>query len=106
MPNREPSLDEIAIFNGILTPEENAQQKVSFTDASSQSAAFKTDIITLFCTENCWVRFGSSPTAAADDGSSTYLPSTLMRAYRVKRGDKLAVIRDTSSGDLHINGGA
>ena len=56
MPNREPSLDEIAIFNGILTPEESAQQKVSFTDTSGQSAAFKTDIITVFATENCWLR--------------------------------------------------
>jgi len=106
MPTKEPALSEIEISNGILAPEQGAQEKVSFTGTSGQSAAFKTDIITVFATQNCWLLFGSSPTAASDDGNSTYLPSGVMRAYRVKRGHKLAVIRDASSGDLHINGGA
>ena len=106
MPNKEPSLDEIAIFNGILTPEQGAQQKVSFTDTAAQSAAFKTDMITIFCTEDAWLTFGSDPTAAANNGNATFLPASLMRSYRTKRGDKLSVIRDTTSGDLHINGGA
>ena len=106
MTNREPSLDEIAIYNGILTPKAGAQQKVSFTDTSGQSSAFKTDMITVYATEDCWLRFAANPTAAANDGNSTFLPATLMRSYRVKRGDKLAVVRNTSNGDLHINGGA
>lgn len=104
--SKEPSLDEIAIYNGILTPAENAQQRIAFTGTSGQSAAFITDIITVYATEDCWLRFGSDPTAVANDGDSTFLPATIMRSYRVKRGDKLAVIRDSASGNLHIAGGA
>ena len=98
--------DVNAVYNGILRPVEGAQQKVAFTDISAQSAVFKTDIVTLFATQNCWVRFGSNPTAAANDGNSVYLAAFFYHAFSCVPGEKLAVIRDSANGDLHIAGGA
>jgi len=106
MTNREMSLDEAAIANGILTPIAGAQQRVAFTGTSAQSSAFTTNIITVYATQDCWIRFGSAPAAVANDGDATYLPSGFMRVYRVKIDDKLAIIRDATSGNLYIAGGA
>ena len=100
------ALDSAAIDNGTITPERGAQQTVSFTDTSAQASAFKTDIITCYSTQDVWIDFGSNPTAVADDGNSVFQPLGFMRVYRVKRGDKLAAIRNSNDGTLYINGGA
>lgn len=84
-------------------------QKVSFTGASTQSAATTTGaaglgtiMVELFATEDCWIKIGSDPTAVANNGSSFFMGAGLFKTYGIIPGHKIAVIRDTTSGDLHI----
>lgn len=82
-------------------------QKLTFTGTSQQSAAFQdtTTIIRVFVTQDAWVVTGSNPTAAADDGSSMFLPGGTWEYIGVEPGDKIAVILDSVGGDMHITEG-
>lgn len=85
-----------------------ASQKISFTGTSSQSAFLdgNTKMIRVFPTKDCWIVFGVSPTAAPNDGSSCFLPGGIIQFLVAPGGYKIAVIRDSSNGDLHIVEGA
>lgn len=79
-------------------------QKISFTGTSQQSAAVSTDTnaIELFATKDCWLTFGANPTATASPGGSFFLAGGLFKTYGITPGHKIAVIRNSDSGDLHI----
>lgn len=81
-----------------------SSQKVSFTGTSAQSSALGgyTKIVRLFATEDCWIKMGTDPTAAASAATSTFVPGGIIQYFVTKPGDKIAVIRDTTSGSLHI----
>jgi hypothetical protein len=86
-----------------------ATQKISFTGTASSSTAFLSasdsqgsGMVEIFATTDCWILFGTSPTATASAGTSVFIPAGLTRYYAYKSGEKLSVIRSTTSGDLHI----
>ena len=82
-------------------------QRVSYTASAAQSAALgNTVIVQLYSTTDCWIKFGSNPTAVANDGTSVFLPGGMVICYGVTAGHKVSAIRDSASGDLHIVEGA
>lgn len=52
-------------------------------------------------TTNCWVTFGTAPTASAAAGS-IYLPAGVVEYFHVSPGQKLAAIQDSGSGTLSL----
>lgn len=85
-------------------------RRIQFTDSSVAAASAMrstTTAVHLFATQNCWVRFADTATAAvANDGYSFYLPANMDRILGIRPGQFVAAIRDTVSGDLHIIEGA
>lgn len=83
-------------------------QRISFTASAQASNAFQasTNVVEIFATQNCWVRFGEDPTAAASDGDSIPIPGGLKLTYGVSGGQKISVIRDTTNGTIDIIEGA
>ena len=80
-------------------------QKVSF-DASTQSSAVGSDTkaVTLYATEDCWVRRGSDPTATATPGSGDiYIPGSTLMTLPITGGFKIAAIKDTVAGKTHVD---
>lgn len=80
-----------------------AAQPLSFTNVSAQNGtAFdaKTTVLELFATEDCFVKRGTNPTASAAD--SHFVPSGISKFIGIKRGEKIACIRLTTSGTLYI----
>lgn len=104
MPKKIYSVQEI--MNSISDPT-NPQQKVSFTGTAASSNAVKanTRVVVLYATEDCWVKFGTAPTAVANDGSSIFIPAANYRPFVVGASDKVSVIQDSAGGDLHITEG-
>jgi hypothetical protein len=86
-------------------------QKVAFTDTSAQSAALSggsnTDstIVRVFATEDCHIKIGANPTAIAD-GTCMFLPAGIVEYIGISPTDKIAAIRDATSGYLYITEGA
>lgn len=79
-------------------------QRLSVGGSSTQSLSLlsATTIVELFATTDCWVVFGANPTASVNDGSSFFLAAGLFKCYGVQPGVKIAVMQDSTSGDLHI----
>lgn len=85
-------------------------QKISFAAVSVQSAAFynvseneSTTMIRFFPTSDCYIATGDSPTAVSGGNSSSFFcPGGVIQYFGVERGSKIAVIQDTTAGDLHI----
>lgn len=91
--------------NFLQTIRVGANQKVSFTGTSAQATnavAVTCTVVLLYATQNCWIKFAANPTAVANDGASVYLAAGERLALGIEPGHKIAVIRDTTSGDLHI----
>lgn len=86
-----------------ITP--GTTQTRTSTSSSAQSSAIGagTTIVRLVCTEDCHVAFGSNPTATT---SSMYLPANTPEYFGVTGGHKVAVIRTSADGVLHITEGA
>lgn len=85
-------------------------QSVSFTGTSAQSAVLATNKVLVYATEDCWVRWGANPVAAATPTGAnaslfvkkeTYLEITVPVSTYL-----LAVIRDSTNGTLRIWGAA
>jgi hypothetical protein len=79
-----------------------SNQVVSFTSTSTAtSTAFQTGVNTIrvVATTSCHVAFGASPTATT---SSTRLAANVPEYIVVGAGQKLAAIRTTTSGTLHV----
>lgn len=76
-------------------------QTVSISASSVQSSAFQTGVrvIRLFPETDCYIAIGSNPTATT---SSCYLPAGIIQFFGVQEGQKLAVLRKTTSGTLYL----
>jgi hypothetical protein len=83
-----------AIFPGSV-------QKLTFNGTSAPSTAFGTDVsvVRFFATQNCYLKFGATPVAAATD---MYLPAGVIEYFAVTPGQKVAAIQDSTTGVLHI----
>lgn len=70
-------------------------------DGSVQSAAFAatTWLVRLHPTEDCHVIFAASPTATT---SEMFLPADTTEYFDVMPGQKLAAIKASTAGTLHI----
>lgn len=79
-------------------------QQVTVTGTSAQSAAFEstTRVIRVFATVDMYIKMGSNPTAAVTD---CFVPGGVIQYFGVIPGEKLAAIRSSSSGTLHITEG-
>lgn len=86
----------------------------NFGLASAQSAQLDatTTLVKLFATQDCWVAFGTNPTAAVGSagvkGASVRLRGGFASYFGVPRGQgyKIAAIQDSQGGVLDILEGA
>lgn len=87
-----------------VTPR-NVAQKVTVGGSSTQSAAFNavTKLVRLLSTVDCYVAFGSNPTATS---SSLYMVAGVPEYFAVDPGSKVAVLQVASGGNLSIAEGS
>lgn len=80
-------------------------QNRTFTGTTAQSSAVgaTTNIVRVVATQNCWIKFGASPTATTSD---IYLPSGVVEYFKITPGHKIAAIQDSTGGTLNIGEGA
>lgn len=94
----------VASTGGVI--DSPAQQVLAFTSASAQSAAVNaaTTRAVLVSTQDCWVSWGSSPTAAVATAGNIFLPAGIPSyPIAVTSGTtKFAAIRVSSDGSLSI----
>lgn len=79
-------------------------QTISFTgssQASNATGAFVT-IVRVFATKDCFLNFGSAPTAASTD---MFLPAGIIEYFGMIPGEKIAAIRSSDNGTLYITEG-
>ncbi len=79
-------------------------QKVPFTGTAAQSAAFAatTSVVRLCSDVDCWVRFGTNPTAVVTDH---YLPAKIPTLFGVTPLQKVSAIGG-GAGNLYVSEGA
>lgn len=83
-------------------------QAVAFTTATSSSAFNKnTTLVELVPTANCWVSFGTNPTATkpggtAASGASFYIAAGTSKFYCVQPNWVVSVIQDSTGGTLSV----
>lgn len=75
---------------------------VAVSGTSAQSAALDTAEIQLVSTTNCWLKFGTNPTAVASTDANQYLPANVIWTIKWVPGDKVGVIQDSASGYLTV----
>jgi len=64
-------------------------------------------ILRLFSTVDCFVSFGSSPTASVEGATSMFLPSGVVEYFERKETETLAVITATAQpGKLYVTEGS
>ena len=85
----------------VLRPLPGGAENVAFTASSAASSAFQEDThtIRIVATETCFYRVGDSPTATTGDSR---LPQNVVEYLRVNGGEKIAAIRESSSGNLNV----
>lgn len=75
---------------------------VAISGTSAQSTAMPTGEIQLVSTTNCWIKFGTNPTAVANTDTNQYLPANVIWTIKWQPGDKVAVIQDSAAGYLTV----
>ena len=77
--------------------------EVSATTTSAQSAALNGNIVMVRCLLDCYIAWGTNPTATltAGDGKS-WCPKQEWTEVHIDDGDKIAVILSTGSETLYI----
>jgi len=62
-----------------------------------------TQHIRVVATSNCWISFGTNPTAAVGGTSGSILiPAYTPEYFWVVKGERIAVIQDSSAGTLNV----
>lgn len=76
---------------------------VPYTTSSVQSVVVPANCweVRIVCTSNAWINIGANPVAAASD-NSLYMPAGLVEYYHVTPGQKVAVIQDSTGGNLCV----
>lgn len=91
MPALNDSVMQPAVTGTKITTSGTSQQ----TSAISSGLPFT--VVRLTCTEDCYVAFGSNPTAAA---SNMTLPADSVEYFKMNSGDKIAVLQVSASGSF------
>jgi len=81
-----------------------ATQAVAVGSASAQSAVVAASVVRLVSTTDCFVAFGSNPTA--NTTTSLFLPANSPEYFQFNSGDKVAVIQNAAAGNLYITAAA
>ena len=83
-------------------------QAITINGVSVQAADFSANvtIIRLFSTVDCWVSFGTNPTAVVEGSSSMFLGGGIVEYFEIKTGEKIAVIRNSINGKLYVTEGS
>jgi hypothetical protein len=97
--HRDP--EAIAAIGLVGTRSYGAGSRISVGSSSSQSSAVTATEVLLHASTKCYVKAGSDPTAVAD-GDSIPLEAGEKFHMRITSGHKIAVIRDSADGYLHI----
>lgn len=75
-------------------------QTLSVTGTSAAiTNAVTSDIIRIVCTQDCFIVFGTAPTATTSD---TFILANSVEYFRISPGEKVAAIRSTTSGTLYV----
>lgn len=90
-----------AITQNVTIGSSSVQSAVFTTTTQVQPFTQNTQHVRLAATSNCWVSFGSNPTANMNS-NSVYLPANSPEYFYIVAGDRLAVIQDTAAGTLNI----
>jgi hypothetical protein len=89
-----------------IFPTVDTVQVVAVGATSAQSASLNSASVALsLCANtNCWVQFGSNPTAAAHTAPAFYLPAGTERRFCIDKNavSKIAVIQDSAAGYLSL----
>lgn len=89
-----------------ISPGVSSVLTVNATSAASGDFTAGVTILRLFSTVDCWIAFGSAPTAVAEAAGSMFLPAGIVEYFERKEGEKLAVIQSSTTGKLYITEGA
>lgn len=83
-------------------------QVLTVNASSVQSALPQSgvSIVRLFSTVDCWVAFGTNPTAVAESSGSMFLPGGIVEYFEIRADEKLAVISNGTNGKLYITEGS
>ncbi len=84
-----------------LYPDYANGQLVAYTGTAAQSTAITANMVILVSDTKCWFKVGANPTATAAAGSQP-LPADTLLPIGIRSGDKISVIRDSTSGSLSI----
>lgn len=78
-----------------------SSQNVSYTGTAASSTAFAstTTVVRLVSTSDCYVVFGSNPTATT---SSSFLPVGVVEYFLVTPGQKVSAIQLSAAGSLNV----
>lgn len=76
-------------------------QHLAFTGTSAQSSAITATEVTISASKDCYVAFGSNPTASAGAGSM-FLAAGALWTRRITSGWKIAAIQSSEAGALSI----
>lgn len=76
-------------------------QTLNFTGTASQSQTFQPQVTIgqLFATEDCFIKFGTNPTATSSD---IFIPAGFVLFYNIFGGEKLSVIQKDTAGTLYL----
>jgi len=90
----------------VISP--GTSQVVLVGASSVQASAFSdgVSVVRVFSTADCWLAFGTNPTAEAESAGSMFLPAGMIEYFERKEGEKVAVIQSSSSGKLYVTEGS
>lgn len=80
----------------------NGVRRTSTATSAQTAAVLGVSEILVFATQNAWVKLSADPTAAADTAGNLYLTAGEKFHLQCNPTDKLAAIRDTADGAVHI----
>lgn len=85
----------------VFRPAAGEGENLSFTGTSAQSAARRGGVYSLCPDQTCYIKVGSNPTAAVASGNMR-IPANTLVYITLHKDEKIAAIRETTSGTLNI----
>lgn len=91
----------MSIANGTRNYDDANGQHVAYTAAAAQSTAITASEVTIVASTDCYVKFGSNPTATVGAGSM-FLGAGVPWTRKITSGWKVSAIRSTADGTLSV----
>lgn len=91
-----PAFKFLAAFTFAFT---TAAQSAAITDAGIE-AGIEEVLVRVASNADCWIAFGSNPTAVVDTG--IFLPAGVVEVWRMNKGDKISAVQDAAGGTLSV----